>query len=283
MKTVRIFGLAAVLILSMGSAAASQSQPYATLLVTGSIIVNPDGSVARYALDKPKTIPPEAQQEMAKVAAVWRFKPVERAGQPVRFKSYMSVRMVAKPGVKGGYTIAVAGAQFWKSNAHASKRAPGARRTPPEYPRELRRRRVMGTVYLVVEVTPDGSVRRVAAQQVDLGVRASGRAARRWRQALARSSVKAAKSWKFAATQPQQVAADGRRYQRVTVSFTLVDGRGHSLIHSAWKPYFPGPVQFIPWLDPHLANAGPADAIPADGGVYPLRQSLHLLTPLRGG
>lgn len=254
-----------------------------TMVVTGHIVVNPDGTVASYVLDDPANVPVGATREMAKAVPAWKFEPVVRDGKPVTFKSYMSVRLVGKPMANGNFAIHVSGARFatvqQKPSAHRQgESASRYTRKPPKYSGRLRRYRVSGTVYLMLQIDRTGQVRRVAAQQVDL-FKTGEMSPEDARHALAHASIEAAKAWAFSAPPPDELASDGYWYALAPVTFQIEPGVSR---YGPWRAYVPGPKQHIPWLDPELVAVGSADAMPADGGVYPARQSLHLLSSLGG-
>lgn len=287
--------MAGVLLLAAGPALSQSAKPYEGMEVTGSIVVNPDGRVAAYTLDKPDKLPPAAVQVLSRNVPWWRFKPVVRNGKPVRFTSRMSVRLVATPAPNDTYSIGVAGAYFWSQGAtqppDGVAGAKGANRNkPPRYPHAAKREHVSGVVYLVMQLDRRGRVRRVAAQQVNLFAPAPTWAMAHWQHVLAEASINAAKRWTFEGVDKGERAADGYWYVRKPVRFTLIEcgtgacgPHGLSLRYGMWQPYIPGPKQVIPWLDPQLVASGSADAMPADGGIYPMRQSLQLVTALSSG
>lgn len=261
--------------LAAGPNAASK-RVQASMLVTGTIEVAPDGSVAQYALDHPDELPPAVKGLLAKAIPSWKFEPVAVNGKPVIAKVAMSLRVVAKPLDDGDYSITVAATHFGdQSNGHVIK---AVERRPPVYPPEAIRERVTGTVYLALRVDAAGKVADAAAEQVDLGEIGSDVQMKQWRDRLAWVSVSTAKRWTFS---PATDAASPYRVVRVPVTFNLrINGYSTRVGYGQWNVYVPGPVQLIPWLDNKLMSGG-ADALP-DGDLDQVGHDLRLLTPIKG-
>lgn len=279
-----------------GAVMAQQQKVYASMVVTGTIGINPDGSVSGYILDKAEKLPPGALSTLTKNISSWKFEPVMRDGKAVAAKSYMSVRLVAKPMGQGSYSISVGGAHFGKSRKDKGQKGTEIayahdHRRAPKYPRNAVMHGVMGTVYLVVRVGRDGKVQQVAAEQVDLFAKGSPSMMEKGRQELARSSVNWGKRLTFTVPTKGPEANNSHWTVRIPVNY-LINGYmpgqrpGRHRIkrrYGQWQAYIPGPRQYLPWLGDQVADQGGADAIPSDGGLYPVKQSLHLLTPLKSG
>lgn len=248
----------------------------ASMLVTGTIEVAPDGSVAQYALDRPKELPLAVKDLLAKAIPTWKFAPITVDGKPAIAKAAMSLRVVAKPRDDGDYNISVAATHFDDQNkGHAIK---AVERRPPVYPPEAIREHVTGTVYLALRVDAAGKVADAAAEQVDLGEIGSDVQMKQWRDRLARVSVATARRWTFS---PATDAASPYRVVRVPVTFNLrINGYSTRVGYGQWNVYVPGPVQLIPWLDNKLMSGG-ADALP-DGDIDQVGRGLRLLTPIKG-
>ncbi|TAL97570.1 MAG: energy transducer TonB [Rhodanobacter sp.] len=67
----------------------------ASMLVTGSITVAPDGGMKSYVLDHPEQLPAPVVTLIAQNAPRWRFQPVIRDRVAVSAKAPMSLRIVA--------------------------------------------------------------------------------------------------------------------------------------------------------------------------------------------
>lgn len=257
-------------------------QAEASMLVTGTIVVAPDGSVSSYAVDHSEKLPPAVVSVIEKNAARWTFKPVLLDGKPVMAKASMNLRIVVTPmQQKGSYTVAIRGASFGQG-------APGGNvskgiRTLPHYPMGTILDRVSGTVYLVVKVGRQGQVEDVAAEQVNLRVLGRPFEMKRWRKEFAEASVAAARSWTFHPPVTGAHANDPYWVARVPVTFNIrpVGGQSPRPAYGQWQSYIPGPHALIPWLDQKQLAASDADAVPT-GGIEPLGSGLQLTSGLKG-
>ncbi|BFI94842.1 MAG: hypothetical protein RSP_03520 [Rhodanobacter sp.] len=248
----------------------------ASMLVSGSIEVAPDGSVMQYALDHPDELPAQVKDLLAKAIPTWKFKPVAVDGKPAIAKASMSVRVLAMPMANDMFRLDVAAAHFFERNGKPAIKAVQERN--PVYPSEALRERVTGTVYLVARLDAAGKVVDAAAQQVDLGKFGSAVEMERWRDQLARVSVRAAQSWLFS---PATDGATAYRVIRLPVTFAMrINGYSTRAHYGQWDVYIPGPMQWIPWLDKRQITGG-VDAVP-DGAIDQVGRGLRLLTPLKG-
>lgn len=251
----------------------------ASVLVTGTIEVAPDGSVHGYALDHPEKLPPVVIDVMGKNAPRWRFKPVLVDGHGVLTKARMSLRFVAKPAGHGNYAVSIAGARFGENVP--GKEISARLREPPRYPRSAAIARVSGTVYLVLRVNRQGRVLDAAAEQVDIDEVASDAELARWRRVLADDSLEAARRWTFNAPTSGPAATAPYWIVRVPVAFNLHRrGAPRGDVYGQWKAYVPGPRQQVPWLNQRQLASG-TDAL-APGGIYMAGEGLQLTTSLNG-
>jgi hypothetical protein len=256
--------------------AAMRKQVESSVLVTGTIVVAPDGHVAGYALDRPEKLAEPVVGLIGKAVPWWRFQPVLLAGKPVTAKARMSLRIVARRTENNQYELGIHGVNF--GDGSSKDRLRPLQQTPPRYPQEALHARVAGTVYLVVQIDRQGQVRDVIAQQVNLAAVGSEHVMQHWRDVLANASIKAARQWVF---DPAGASADEFRVVRAPIAYALNlsppgskdDGYGR------WDSYVPGPQQPVPWFDKSHLISDNVDALPS-GGVYPMQQSLTLMTPL---
>lgn len=84
----------------------------ATMLVTGEIAINPDGSVYGYSLDNRDKLSPEIVKLIDGTLSGWKFKPVEVAGKIVRARTRMSLRLVADRKAPNDFVVTVQSAAF---------------------------------------------------------------------------------------------------------------------------------------------------------------------------
>lgn len=268
---------------ALADAARSAATPVeASMLVTGTIVVAPDGSVSSYAVDHPEKLPPAVLTVIGKNAPRWTFKPVLLDGKPVTAKASMSLRIVATPmQQKGRYTVAIRGASFGSGvpGENVSENV----RTPPRYPEGAILERVSGTVYLVVKVGRQGQVEDVAAEQVNLRVLGRPFEMTRWRKELTEASVVAARKWTFHPPVTGEHANDPYWIARIPIAFNIrpMGSPPPKQPYGRWQSYIPGPRAPIPWLDQKQLAASDADAVP-DGGIEPLGSGLQLASGMKG-
>jgi hypothetical protein len=249
----------------------------ASMLLTGKIVVAPDGSVRSYAIDQPEKLPPAVTGLIANNVPKWKFKPTLLDGKPVAAEAEMSFRVVVKPVGAGNFSISISGAEFGQGKPGES--ISYKRRVAPGYPAEAAHERVSGTVYLLVRVGRQGQVVDAVAEQVNMTVLGSDAELERWRQALAKSALRAAMQWTFnPPTSGKDVDAE-YWVARVPCNFRMQADRGES--YGQWQAYVPGPRQPVPWFDNKQMASTSADALP-DGDVQQVDQGLRLTSPLNG-
>lgn len=257
----------------------------ASVLVTGSITVAPDGSVKSYVVDHPEQLPAPVISLIAKNAPKWRFKPVVRDGQPVAAKARMSLRIVARPVGDGNYSLGILGSYFGQpaSWQDPTGRTIGSKeREPPRYPRDAASARVSGTVYLIIRINRAGLVDKDAAEQVNLDVLGSDSQMRHWRNVLAAAAVRASRRWTFIPPTAGPGAERSSWNVRVPVIFRLSKWGNSKPVekYGSWHAYVPGPRTIPDWAGkPRIGSS--ADAVAA-GGVSELSGGLRLTTPLNG-
>lgn len=248
----------------------------ASMLVTGTIEVAPDGTVRRYTLDRQDRLPPVVTDVIGKNVRRWAFEPVLRDGKPVAAKAKMSLRLVARPLGDGDFEVGIRGAYFGERSSDVKGHL-----EPPRYPPAAVRARVAGTVYLLLRIDRAGRVDDAVARQVNLAVVASDTVLQRWRRLFAGACVEAARGWTFNPAAPD----DERAYRivRVPVAYHLHRwGADDRDTYGQWEGYVPGPLEPAPWFDARRMLTVGVDALPADGGIYG-KPSLVLRTPLDRG
>ena len=261
----------------------------ASMLVTGTIEVAPDGSVVTYTVDHPDKLPPVVKDLLARAVPAWRFEPVTRDGKAVGAKAPMGLRVVAKPVGHGGYALAVASSWFGHLNDEGRHEAAAddftyKQRLSVAYPSDAASAGVSGTVYALLKVGRDGKVIDAAAEQVNLRIRASERDMATWRKKLADAALRALRRYTFHVPTTGPDAAEPYWLARVPVDVALHGFHAPKVARKAdygqWQPYVPGPLQEPDWADKRRL-AGSPDATPEDGSLL-ADMSLHLLAPLGG-
>lgn len=251
----------------------------ASMLLTGTIVVAPDGSVRSYVIDRADKVEPAAIGLVNSNVPRWKFEPVLRAGQPVAAKAKMSMRVVARPIGDGSYSLSISGSHFGESVA--GEEISYKHRVQPTYPVQAVRQRVAGIVYLLLRVGREGQVEDAAAEQVNLAVIASDPELQHWRNVLARSALVAARKWTFNIPTSGEHRNESHWLARVPVNYQLIVGT-RADDYGKWQSYVPGPKELVPWVDDKRLLSGSADALPGEGLYQLHRDGLHLRTPLGG-
>lgn len=276
-----LMGLLCVLL--SGTALASsldavRERVQSSMLLTGKIVVAPDGSVRSYAIDQAEKLPPAVIGLIDRNVSKWKFEPTLLDGNPVAAQAKMSLRIVATPAGKESYSVSISGASFGQGTPGESISAKQQR--APRYPELAVHAHVPGTVYLVIRVGRQGQVEDVVAEQVNLGAIGSDRQMKEFRQLLADAAVRAARHWTFNLPTKGKYVDAPYYLARVPINFNLTR-LSQSREYGQWQSYVPGPRQPVPWFDHDQVISASADAFPA-GGIYQVDQGPHLTTPLNG-
>lgn len=254
----------------------------AGMLISGSIVVAPDGSVQSYALDQQKKIPAVVLNLIGKTVPAWRFEPITLDGQPIAATSAMDLRIIAKKNQDGGYSFSISGASF--SQISEEQQIAFAQHKIPTYPPIAVKNHISGTVYLMLRINPQGTVVDGFAARVDLDTSPTYGPIEyemtRWRAVLSSSALTAARTWKFPAKKPSG-NADGDWFAVTPINYHLSELGERPDMYGKWDVYVPGPMQPSPWPDAAKMAYKSLDAVPA--GSFALDASqLHLTTPLGG-
>ncbi|TWT22587.1 hypothetical protein FQY83_06120 [Luteimonas marina] len=257
-----------------------------SMLVTGMVLVEPDGSVSGWEIDQREKLPDFVVNLIENSAPVWRFEPVLVDGQPRKAKALMSLRVVANRLDEGNYRIAIQSGYFGKDaisdprerwRQTASDEIRSLKLAPPKYPMDALVEGVRGTVYLVVRVNRQGAVADVAVEQVDLRVIGTERQMNAMRNTLAKPALVAARRWTFEVPTTGESADNEYWSVRVPVDYQFA---GEKQKYGEWQAYIPGPRQEVPWVGEDPDSGESPDAMVA-GGVYEVGKGLKLLTPLQ--
>lgn len=258
-----------------------------SMLVTGTIDIDPDGSVAAHSIDQPDKLPPAVLQLLDKALPHWRFEPVVVDGRIVRARSQMGVRVVARKLEDGNYQLRIGSVSFGQNEGKATeKRATGKqasksgkRMGPPKYPPGAYRAGVTGTVYLLLKLDEQGDVADVTAEQVNLYVVGNERQMEQARKQLSDASIAAARRWRFDEPAHDVLGDDGYAVIRVPIDYRFRGQKDAG--YGEWKAYVPGPRQRPSWADDEDDSPSP-DAMIA-GQAYPVGSGPRLLTPFTQG
>lgn len=261
------------------SAQQVKKQAEASMVVTGHVDIDADGSLAAHHIDDRGELPDYVVELVDRAAATWRFEPLEVDGEPVAARARMSLRLVARP-IGDEYEISIDNGSFGEysdtATDHVTRRG---RLAPPRYPNDMVRRGAEGTVYLLVKVGRDGSVEDVVAERVNLRVFAPERQMEDMRRSFANRSINTAREWKFNPPTTGTRVDDDFWLIRVPIQYELSDRVATAV---QWQQYVPGPHNPGPqeWFkDTPAASASDAQVA---GAIQMVGGERRLLTPLEG-
>ncbi|HET6552563.1 MAG TPA: energy transducer TonB [Dyella sp.] len=252
----------------------------ASMVLTGTIDVNPDGSLHGYTIDKRERVPAEVASIVDRNVSHWTFKLSAPATDVIHTKMSLLVR--AKPAGDGTYLVDVSGTSFGESDNKTGAWVSYKSRKQPAYPRDAVDARVSGTVFLVLRIGREGTVEEAVVEQVNLDRYGAKSAMESYRKMLAGASLRVAKDWTFNLPTHGNAVDNPYWEVRVPVKFFLVESGVTIADHpyGTWSPYFPGPRQSPPWLSKALLSEAP-DALPGEG-LHAGDSGLQLATPLGG-
>lgn len=270
-----------------GAVFAATPNVEASMVVTGTITVNPDGSVHDYTLYRESDLPPEVLRLLRQSVPHWTFKPVEVDGKPVEAQTGMTLRIKADMAADKSVTLAVSSANFgclgkWAGISDqvcppGSSVVRSPHDEPPSYPIGALVASVSGEVYVAVEVGSDGKVVRAAATRVNMySFDSDKRGQAINRKVLADAAVHAIKDWTYAVPTTGTEASKDHWIVTQPVNFTLTGDRSHGVpVYGRWNSYVPGPEEDVLWAHDDHSNGG-SDAI-ADNGQPFTRDSRFVL------
>lgn len=271
--------LAATLLLAMAAVVSAEAPKHvkdqieATMLVTGKIAINADGSVSGYQIDDEDKVPGHVLVNIGRWVPGWRFEPVLVDGNAVPARAKMTLRMLARP-VGDKFEISIASTSFGNDDAPPTDTVKGLKMYPPSYPADMVSAGGEGTVYLMLKIGRDGKVEDLVVERVNLHVYASEQRMKNFRKRLSSAAASAARRWTFVPPTTGELAQLRQWSVRVPVDFRL--GGVQEVAYGEWQSYLPGPQQPIPWLQDEPGS----DAL-AGGALHTLGSGLVLLTPLQ--
>jgi hypothetical protein len=279
-----MFRLVLALVLAAGplmanaqSGAEIRKQAQASMLVTGSIDIERDGSVSSYTLDKQDKLPGYVVDAIGKAVPGWQFEPVMVDGAPVPALARMTLRLLAVQADQGVFEISISSATFGGIDSEDTDYPRSIRLTPPEYPYYALERDASGDVYLLLKVGRDGRVEDVAVEQVNLRGVADARTMDKLRKHFSEASLAVTRRWKFTPPSTGDDVDAPFWSVRVPISFVMW-GTSSSDKYGTWIAYVPGPRQTATWREGKDSNAN--DAI-VSGTVQLADAGPRLLTPLQ--
>jgi hypothetical protein len=240
-----------------------RQQVEASMLVTGELVVAPDGAVKSYKLDRADELPPDTLALLAELVPTWQLDVKKADGSPLQAPAMvkMSVQLLARPipGVDDQFRVTVGDTAFQDPKAAVEIKANGEL-TPPKYPVHAWRSGMTGIVYFVARLNPDGTVAETHVERVDMTVLADERTLRRFSKVLAEAAVGAAKQWTFNIA-PELLAKPEPIGVRVPVAFMLTgSNRTPKAEYGRWRAYVPGRYAPIPWRNRSTADGGDVES-----------------------
>ncbi|MDO5504927.1 MAG: hypothetical protein Q4F49_01360 [Pseudoxanthomonas suwonensis] len=255
----------------------------ASMLVAGSIDIQPDGSVSAYRLQHAERLPPEAARIVRQTVTGWRFEPVLVDGVARPVTSPMRLRLIARP-VGDDYVVSVTDASFFDDDDITSTEQLriDRQRPAPRYPPRMVAEGIPATAYVALRIGRDGKVSDAMVQQVNLHRVIYSRLDDA-RNEFARAALTALKRWTFhvPTTGPESDAESWTGVIPVTFCIEgalICDRDSH---YGRWVPHVPGPSTQPAWLDDDQARRLSNTAI-ADNGLSSGHERLQLLTSLDG-
>jgi hypothetical protein len=251
----------------------------ASMLVTGTVELNADGSVHDYALDHKDKIPGPVADLIQRNVPSWKFQ--FSAAPTSLVKESMSLRIVAKVADEKHTTLGIAGVQFEDVKDQGDEYVHSLHRISPNFPQLSLRDRIPGSVYLLVRVGRDGKVADIAAEQVNLRKYIPQANMEVYRQDLAKAAISAVRKWTFSVPTSGKWAQSPYWFVRVPVNFFIPNEMldvNSGAEYGSWEIYIPGPRLNIPWVTDKRLLAEAADAAP-DGSTHQLGASPQLASP----
>jgi hypothetical protein len=155
------------IVAASGNTRAVRQQVEVSMMLTGTIEVDPAGHVAGHALDHADALPPGVVRLVAQSLPEWRFEPVIVDGQPRAARAPMRLRVVARhmEGDADRYEISIRSAWFGSdAEPDPATQVTKVDMMPPYYPDGARKAGVAGTVYVLLKVGADGKVEEAPGQ-----------------------------------------------------------------------------------------------------------------------
>lgn len=284
MKTKAWVGILLLMATFMAAAQSTRQmsrQAEVSMLLTGHVDVDAEGSVTSHQIDRDVEIPGNVVDLVARVAAKWRFEPAIHGEEAAPSRLRMTLRLVARPKDDGGYRVSIESGGFEDVSMRPTDRLTVSEddKVLPSYPKNMAQRGVGATAYVVVKVGPDGRAEDAFVERVDLLAFGKKRDMERMRLAFAENAVDALLGWSYLPPTTGRLASDPYWVGRIVINYCLdqcSDGEP-----GVWNMYLPGPRNPSPdWMD--KSGLGEGDALMA-GEVQMGGGQRRLLTSLEGG
>src|SRR3546814_6667058 len=150
-------------------------QTEASMLLTGKISINVEGSVAGYEILQADKVPDYVLSNLAEWVPDWRFKPVRVGGNAVPARATMTVRMLARPSGEDKFEVSIAGTSFGLDGWRHTDNVQRLELKPPHYPRDVVRAGGPRTAHLVRNIGRQGTAEDGLVTRANLQVSANNR------------------------------------------------------------------------------------------------------------
>ncbi|HET7931168.1 MAG TPA: energy transducer TonB, partial [Rhodanobacteraceae bacterium] len=239
------------------------------MVVTGSVTVNPDGSVKAYTIDHADQLPPAVQRLLKSSIPGWTFDAIKSTGTTGPTKAQASVYiggMVTETTkqIVDGKKVQQNTIQIGVEHIALHCPPPHAERTfamgcdpdtgltrlpspPPEYPIEAARAHMEGVVDLRLEIGRNGRVLRAAVRQVNLFNRIPNPVL--FRRIFSDVTLETAQAWRFRVPTTGPNAGRDRWVLAQQVKFYIMGGHVDTTAYGQWLADLPGPIKAIPWAE----------------------------------
>ncbi|KAA8919769.1 protein tonB, partial [Xanthomonas sontii] len=168
---------------------AVRKQIESSMLVSGTIDIEPSGTVSALALDQQERLPEGVVGFVRNSVMQWKFEPGMRDGKPVPARAPMTLRLVAKRLQGDDYQIEIRSADFTRYDPSDHSVVTAIQMKPPAYPQAAYSVGAAGSAYLVLKVGRDGRVADAVVEQVNLRVVASEQQMQQLREVLGKSAL----------------------------------------------------------------------------------------------
>ncbi|MDQ6647977.1 MAG: energy transducer TonB [Pseudomonadota bacterium] len=246
------------------------------MLVSGTIQINPDGSVRQYTMDHADKIPGIVLFVIKQTVPAWRFH-VDTAHNVIA-KAKMSIRVVAKPANGNKMDFSVEGVSFDEADEPASTRVTERHVSSPVYPKQAMQEFASATVYMLARIGHDGHVVDLAPEQVNFTRPIERNVMPEMAKLFIASTKAAMRRWTFAVPTTGPEADAAFWIARVPVAFNIETyyDAPKTTAYGSWQPYLAGPrLPAPPWFNDGSGLASAPDAIP-EQGIVPLHNALRL-------
>lgn len=258
------------------TASASSDRAWSSMLVSGIIDINPDGSVRDYRMDQAQKIPGIVLSVLKQTVPSWHFK-LSTANNVIA-QAKMSIRVVAQPVDGGKMAFSVEGVNFGAADAQAAEQLKYRSHPAPGYPSAAVQDFASATAYMVVRIGRDGHVLDVAGEQVNFTAPVVPSKRGYLEKVFVNASAAAIRHWTFDVPTRGPEAGSAYLVARIpmTFEFRMWNSPNKPEAYGSWQPYLPGPRLATPdWMQNQTGLASAPDAIP-DDGITQLKNGLHL-------